>query len=377
MSNDLTSLAPLLFSAARIIPNELSGMQSAVRMDFDDKGVAQGQTVTVPVMPILSSGNTTPAQTFTAGTDLVAGSKILTLNNAKEVSWNYTGEQERGLENGGTQADVFRQTVEQGIRTLRNVIETSIWTTARANASRAYGTAATAPFASDISSLAQVLKILKDNGVATPGDLSLVINTDAGVNLRDLSNLFKVNEAGTDNLLRRGVIGDLHGFAIRESAAPVSVTAGTGSSYVNDGALPVGTTSIPIDVGSGTVLAGDVVTFAGDTNKYVVKTGVTAAGTIVIQEPGLRKALSDDTAMTIGAAATANIALHRDAVCAVIRPALQPTGGAVESMTITDPITGFSFLMTRAVGKLMTSYYMNVVYDSFAPNSYAIAQLLG
>ncbi len=376
MSNDLTALAPILYSAARIIPQELSGMQSAVRMDFDDKGVAQGQTVTVPVQPILTSGNTTPAQTFTAGTSLTAGSKILTLNNAKEVSWNYTGEEERGLENGGTQADVFRQTVEQGIRTLRNLIETSIWTTARANASRAYGTAGTAPFASDLTPATNVLKILLDNGVQ-PGDLSLVVNTAASLNLRNLTSLQKVNEAGSENLLRRGVIGDLHGFAIRESAAPIAVTAGTGTNYVNDGALAVGVTSIPIDVGSGTVLAGDVVTFTGDTNKYVVKTGVTAPGTIVIQEPGLKIALSDDTAMTIGAAATSNIALARNAVCAVIRPALQPTGGAVESMTITDPVTGFSFLMTRAVGKLLTSYYMNVVYDSFAPNSFGIAQLLG
>ena len=44
----------------------------------------------------------------------------------------------------------------------------------------------------------------------------------------------------------------------------------------------VGDTTIGIDTGSGTVLAGDVVTFAGDTNKYIVATGAGRNMTITV-----------------------------------------------------------------------------------------------
>ncbi len=378
MANTLTALAPLLFSAARIVPKELTGLLGASDLNFDDKGVAAGQTVTVPVMPTLSIGNTTAAQTFTAGTSLTAGSATLTLNNQKEVSWNYTAEEERSLANGGNQADVFRQTVEQGIRVIRNTIESHLWLKARANSSRGFGTAATVPFQTTMLALTGVSKILQDNGMYLSGDMSLCIDTNAGMNLRNLSNLFKVNEAGSD-MLKTGVLGSLYGYDIRESAAITTTAIGTGTSYTSDTAgHAVGTTDIPIITGSGTVLAGDLVTFTGDTNKYTVVTGVSAPGTITIAEPGLKIALAASAVnMTIGSIGTSHIACRNKAVKAVIRPALQPQGGASESMVVTDPETGFSFLMTRAVGKLMTSYYMNVVYDSFVPNREGVAQLIG
>ena len=83
-------------------------------------------------------------------------------------------------------------------------------------------------------------------------------------------------------------------------------TAGTGALYTTDTAgYAIGVTEINIITGTGTVLSGDTVTFAGDTNLYAVKTGATAAGKIVLYT-GLKKAIpSSATAMTIRAAITA------------------------------------------------------------------------
>ncbi len=65
------------------------------------------------------------------------------------------------------------------------------------------------------------------------------------------------------------------------------LVVGTGIGYTSDAAGHIaGTTSIPLISGSGTVLAGDVILFSGDTTQYLVKTGVSAPGTIVIS-PGL------------------------------------------------------------------------------------------
>lgn len=380
MANTLTALAPVLYSAARITPRELVGVLGACQLNFDSKGVAKGDTVTIPIAPTLSSASVTPAQVFTVGSNRTAGSAVLTLGNYKEVKWHLTAEEDRSLQNAGVAQDLFRQTVEQGIRTLRNEIESYIWLKARAGASRAVGTAATVPFASTTDLIIDVKTILDDNG-ASGDERSLIINTAAAAKLSKLTPLQKWNEAGTDALLRMGALGDLFGFAIRQSAQIVSTTAGTGTSYQTNtpgaATLAVGTTTIGIDTGNGTVLAGDVVTFTGDSTKYVVKTGVTAAGDIVIAEPGLRATLADGVAMAVGVAATAHIAMQRNAVVAVVRPGLQPDGALAEQMVITDPVTGFSFLMLRVVGDSLVSYYMRVVYDGFAPNSFAGAQLLG
>ena len=106
---------------------------------------------------------------------------------------------------------------------------------------------------------------------------------------------------------------DLQGLGLRESAGIQSHIAGTGASYVANGAVAKGGKIITLDGGTGTVLAGDVVTFAGDTNKYVVNEAL-SGGDIVLAGPGLQTALADDAAMTVGNAYTGNVAFHRRAL---------------------------------------------------------------
>lgn len=382
MANVLSALQPILFSAARVVPRELTGILGAVDRDFTDQGVAKGDSVKVSVAPTLTAQNVTPGQVFTVGNDRTPTAVTLTLNQEQEVTWNLKPEEERSLMNAGVAQDMLAQTIQQGIRTLVNKVELYTYGIARAAASRAYGTPGTTPFgtAADLTDISNVLKILLDNGCSVDDDKSLVIDTFAGLNLRGKqAGLFRVNEAGTSDLLRQGVLGDLQSFKIRESAQVGPIAKGTGTLYTTTAAgFAIGATSIPLITGSGTILAGDVVTFAGDTNKYVVTTGIAAPGTIVIQEPGLRVAIAAAaTALTVGNIATANIALRRNAIKAVIRPSLQPVGAIAEQMTVSDPQTGLTFLLLRVPGNAITSWYMRIVYDAFAPNPYAIAQLLG
>jgi hypothetical protein len=63
------------------------------------------------------------------------------------------------------------------------------------------------------------------------GNVSLVMNTLAGTNLRKLATLFKANESGSDAMLRQGVLLDLYGIALRESAGVVSHVKGAGTGY--------------------------------------------------------------------------------------------------------------------------------------------------
>ena len=381
MANVLTTLSPTIFAAARKVPRELVGMLGAVGRDFNDQGVALGDSVKVDISPVQTVTTITPGATFASGTDRTSSTINLTLNQTAESSWNLTAEQERRLQNAGIAADFLAQTVEQGMRAIVNTIDSYVVGVVRKAASRAYGTAATNPFATDQKPAAQVLKILLDNGVPR-SDLTLVIDTVSGANLRSVANLYKVNEAGNESLLREGILGNLYGFDIREDAQIGVVTKGTGATVSTDTAgYAIGATSITLKAaGTGTILAGDVITFAGDTNKYVVTTGCAAVSgsTIVLAEPGLKVAIAaSETAITMGGDFTPNLALSRNAAKVVVRPALQPVGAIADQMTVSDPISGLSFLLLRVPQNAQSSWFLRCVYDAFVPNPYAAAILLG
>jgi len=240
--------------------------------------------------------------------------------------------------------------IEQALRTLVNEMEADL-AALHIYASRAYGTAATTPFATNLSDPAQLRKILSDNG-APLSNLQLVIDTTAGAAMRTLAQLTKANEANDATMLRQGVLLDVHGFAIRESAQiKQAVTVGTGASATtNTAGYAIGATTVTLaSAGTGTFIAGDVVTFAGDTSKYLLVSGdadVSGGGTIVLQAPGLRKALAASAvAITMVAAAARNMAFSRNAIAMATRaPALPDDGDmALDRTMLVDPRSGIAF----------------------------------
>jgi hypothetical protein len=201
--------------------------------------------------------------------------------------------------------------------------------------------------------MAQVVKILDDNG-APATDRRAILSTSAIANCRGKQAvLFKVNESGSDGLLRRGTIGDIFGVGLGASAAvKTAVTAGTnnGAAQTNAAGYAIGDTTITLDsAGTGTIIAGDIISFAGDTRKYVVKTGdtdVSNGGTIVLQEPGLQQAIpAAATVITTLAATDRNMVFSKSAIVLATRSPYMPEGGdqADDVMDITDPVSGLSF----------------------------------
>ena len=344
MANTLTNLIPDLYAAMNVVSRELVGFIPAVGRNSGAERAAVGENVRIPIAPVGSMFDVTPAMATPEPADNVFTNTAIQITKSKGVSFGWVGEEQRGLNNGPGYQNLQVQQIAQAMRTLCNAVESDVAAT-YASASRAYGTAGTAPFATNLGDPAQVRKILSDNG-APLSDLQMVIDTTAGASMRTLAQLTKANEANDATLLRQGVLLDVHGFAIRESGqiAPVAAV-GTGANYVTSGALTVGQTVIPLITGSGTILAGDVVTFNGDTNKYVVEVGIAAPGSITIAAPGIRKAATSGKAVAITAAFTPNLAFDRQAIQLVTRaPALPGEGdSALDSMMITDDRSGLTF----------------------------------
>ena len=172
------------------------------------------------------------------------------------------------------------------------------------------------------------------------------MNSSAGTLMRNLASLNQVNTSGDTTLLRQGVLLDLQGVAMRESGQVKAHTKGTGTNYVVNNAATeaVGQTVITLDGGSGTVIAGDCVTFNGDANIYVVQTAL-AGGDLVLNAPGLIQAAANDAAMTVGNDFAANVMFHQSALELAVRAPAVPGGSdaAIDAMMVQDPHSGLVF----------------------------------
>lgn len=376
MANVFTALAPTLFSVAQEVAAEPFGIVDSVNANFSDKGVAIGDSVTVPVAPVRSASDYTPAMTTTAGTDATASSVSVAITHNRAVSWNLTGEQIRSLENGGNYQEWVRQLIGQGMRTLRNEAEVVAGTTIYQAASRAVGTAGTTPFASTLDAFVDARRVLRDNG-APMADLQFVMNTAASSNLFKLGIMQQAYQAGSDTERRQGIFLRQFGFMVKESAGIASHTKGTGASYlVNDASLGAGETAIATDTGSGTIIAGDVVTFAADSsNKYMVNSAL-SGGSFSIGNPGTRVAIADNNAITVGNSYTANMAFERNAIVAVMRPPLIPANANIQQRSISDG-RGMTYLLVQVAGDGMLTWRLHLAWGFKVVQPEFVAVVMG
>lgn len=365
MANDVTlsGLTEILYQARDTVARELVGFIPSVTINSGSEGVSLGGTVksTVTAQPTLNTTHT-PGTTVPAGDDTTVTVEEMTIGQVSRTNIPIKGEIARQLANTADYGLVLQQLFAQHLRTHVNAIEAHCGTVIKNGSSRAVGTAGTTPFASNHNLIVDAHQVIRDNGAPQDGNVSLILNTSAETKFKQLSNIYKVNESGSSDILNRGVLVDIDGVKIRASGGIAAHTKGTGTSYlVNQAGLVTGSTSVTTDTGSGTVVAGDVVTFAsgaGSGYNYVVGTGIAAAGTLVLNNPGLRGAIADNNAITVGNSYAANLMFHRSAVELVMRPPAMPPGGdsAAERTTIFDPISGLTFEVA-----LYRLYGMNMI----------------
>lgn len=346
-NGSLSALIPSLYSSLDIVSRELVGAIPSATLDATTSRAAVGQNVFTFKSPAAVATNITPGVTPPNDGDQTIGNTSLTITKARRVPFRWNGEEELGLNNNGAGGKAIRNAqIEQAMRTLVNEMEIDVVRAAVIGSSRATGTAGSTPFATNLADPAQLRKILDDNG-APKGDRSLIIDTTSGAALRTLAQLTKANEAGTTMTLRDGELLNLHGFSIKESAGVIVQSKGTGSGYTTDAAgYPVGSTVINLIAGTGTVLQGDIAQFAGDSNKYVIDTGLSVPGAVVLATPGLRVAIpASNTAFSLLGNFTGNIGFSQSSLILATRVPALPDGGdlAVDRMTITDERSGISF----------------------------------
>lgn len=353
MANTLTGLIPTIYTALDVVSRELIGFIPNVTRDATAASGAVGQTVRSPVAPATSLEDITPGATPADSGDQTIGYADVTITKSKAAPIRWTGEEQLSVSQFGQYNTILADQFQQAFRAIANAVESDLALMAKTRASRAYGTAGTTPFgtASDLTDLAEMNRILDDNGAPATGRVMIVSSASRAKLEGKHSELFKVNEAGDAGaLLRQRQMRNLLGFTMGYSAGLVQHVKGAGASMLINGAEAIGQTTLTFDtmtVNTTGIKAGDILTHASDsTNKYVVNTGSTAtSGDIVIGNPGLLIAAADNDALAIGNSYTPNIAFTPNAFVLAARVPAMPEGGdnADDVMLVTDPVSGLTF----------------------------------
>lgn len=342
--NTLTGLIPTIFTALDTVSREQVGFIPSVSRNAKADAAAKGQSVTAPVAPPATTVDIEPGATAPDDGNQNIGNIEVKITKSKMAPVKWNGEEQLSLGPAGTYNTILADQFKQAFRALANEMDADLAALYYAS-SRAVGTAGKAPFgtAGDLSDAANARQVLSDNGSPTT-DLQMVLGSSAIANLRGKQSvLFKVNESGTDSLLREGIVGRLEGFNIHESAHVKKRAASAAEGYLANGTKEEGDVLISIDTGTGAFAAGDVVTFAGDSNKYLI--AAATATVITLASPGLRQALPDNTEITAVDSFTANMAFDRNAFLLASRTPAMPQGGdtADDVMNVTDPVSGITY----------------------------------
>lgn len=377
----LTNLIPTIYRAADIVSRELTGLIPAVTLNATAEMAAKDQTIRYPVVPASAAADITAAATGPDPSETTMGSDTMTISKSRGVTFYWTGEEQLAV--SGLYNTLLQDQFAQAMRTLTNEVEADL-AALYLSASRGVGTSGTAPFgtAGDYIDAANVRRILVDNG-APNSDLQLVVNTAAGANLRGKQGGRGVDAEGTTALLRQGVLQDIHGFAVRESAQIKTHTAGSFTSGTLTSAVrAVGATSLAAtaDYTAG-LAAGDMITLAHESNAHAYMITAVAAGSITIAAPGLRTATAATGTVAITKIATGarNMAFARSAIHLLARQPAMPAGGdaADDVQAVTDPNSGLTFQVAMYRQRRRVAFEVGLAWGSKVVKTEHLALLFG
>jgi hypothetical protein len=234
------------------------------------------------------------------------------------------------------------------------------------------GTAGTTPFSNDLTEFLDADEAL-NNTLAPPDNRYVCINPKAKANAMALRAFQDASYRGDTAGILRGDIGEkLGAFWFMDQNVPTH-TAGTAVGATTDATgYAIGATGVTLaSAGTGTILVGDIVTFAGDTQQYTVITAtgcddVSDGGSFTFQ-PALKVAIETSThAITVDSVSDTyktNLMFHRDSFALVSRPfaAADPMGlGTFQSAV--DPVSGLALRLEVTRQHKRTRFSYDILY---------------
>ncbi len=339
MANTLTSVMPKILAQGLLALRQNAIMPQLVNRGYELAAAGKGSTVDVPIPSAVTAQDVTPGATPPSTADSSPTSVSVPLDQWKEAPFYLTDKDLLEADRG-----VIPMQASEAIKALSNTVDSYIFTQMKAGTYGYAGVAGTTPFQTDLSEFLAARRILK-NQLCPTDNLRVVMDALAEEKALNLRAIQDASWRQSAQGIVDGQIGRTLGAEWVADQNVATHTAGTAAGATTDNAgYAVGIKTVTLaSAGTGTILAGDIITFAGDSQTYVVITGdsnVANGGTVVF-EPGLKVAIAASaTAITVKASHTCNYAFHRDALAFATRP-LEDTNeeGIGNFMTAVDPIS--------------------------------------
>lgn len=338
MANVLDPLIPTLTASLNSVVREATPINMVIDTSYGVQAAALNQTVPVVSSSPVAGQDITPGATHPGSVDVQASSIQVGITKRRFYAFNLSGEEmaAMGANAGQYQSLQMQEAFRAGINELWDDIAAL-----HAQAGYAFGTPGTNPFASNLDAISDIGQILDESSAPTQGRF-LVLDPTTKSTAAKLGALQEVAKAGSSETLRDGVITRLGGYNIGWANSIKLHTKGTGTGYqINkSGGYAIGATSLIVDTGSNTIVAGDIITGAGDSNKYIV---ASFSGGVITLNSGLKQAWADDTAITIANSSRRMLFGHRSAIAFGIRPPHMGDDMAKDRVLVSDPLTGLTF----------------------------------
>ncbi len=273
------------------------------------------------------------------------------------------------------QADVLPRSLQEGVRGLIVRLNKFIMEKAYKRTYNFVGTPGSVPFQDSGGKMieAAAANRLLDIGLAPEDDGQRfgVIDPYAKEKASLLDQVAKADQAGTPMGPLRGMLGERYGINWLMDQTVLLHVAGTpGGTPLVNGAHAVDATSIGIKglaLGTGDYHEGDIVTFAGDPQTYVVTADATADGsgnlTLPIS-PGLKVALTGDEAVALKGTHRVNLIFHRDAIGFAQAPLADPGSENSTIAQLTDEMTGISLRLETKWQRKQRAWEYDLLYGS-------------
>jgi hypothetical protein len=244
------------------------------------------------------------------------------------------------------------------------------------------GLAGTTPFSVDPSELLTADQILNDQ-LAPTDPRYCVINARAKANMLGLRQFSDAGWRGDTGGIAKGELGEKFGYLFAMDQNIPRHTAGTAAGATTDATgYAAGLKTVTLaSAGTGTILVGDIITFAGDEQTYTVTAGdaSVAGGGTVSFEPGLQVAITTAaTAITLKASHRVNLAFHRDAFVLASRPfaGADPLGlGTFQSAV--DPVSGLALRLEISRQHRRTRFAYDILYGVKCPRPELATRIAG
>ena len=316
MANSLQSVVPRLLAQGLMALREMCVTPRVVNRGYERMAGQMGSKVDVPIPSAIAAVDVVPANVPPTTPDISPTHASIELNNWKEAAFYMTDKEILEVMSG-----TIPMQASEAVRAMANAIDTQVL----GNYVDLYGyagAAGTAPFTTmtDTTDATNIRKVL-NNQLAPPDNRCVILDPDAEAAALNIRAFQDASYRGDAAGIMSGDIGEKFGMKWKMSQNVLSHVNGTGSGYIVDGASQaVGSKSLTVKTGTGSITKGTLFSIAADSQTYTVTQNYSATTTTLAISPGLKKSPADDAALSFVDGHVVNLALHRDCIALAMRP---------------------------------------------------------